>query len=113
MLNRGPSCVQLLQFEMSYSRADHEAWLRGPGRDEMAAARKELGVDGFEDEADFEEEVAIQMQLFDRCACMWRRPALHCHRCCAVSCPRMRLSSPVGAYTASPPVHSFLSCRLV
>eukprot|EP00892_Ulva_mutabilis_P006303 jgi/Ulvmu1/4044/UM019_0021.1 len=57
---------ELLQFEMSYSRADHEAWLRGPGRDEMAAARKELGVDGFEDDADFEEEVAMQMQLFDR-----------------------------------------------
>ena len=59
--------MQLLQFELSYSRADHEAWLRGPGREEMADARKEVGVDGFKDEAEFDAEVAMQMQMFDRC----------------------------------------------
>lgn len=71
--------MQLLHFELSYSRADHEAWLRGPGRAEMDAARREVGVDGFEDEQDFEEEVAMQMQMFDRCARIGT-PAAHARR---------------------------------
>ena len=81
-LKSGICCVQLLQFEVSYSRADHEAWLRGPGREEMTAARKELGVNGFKDDNDFEEEVAMQINLFNRCVCM---PVPHNHAAAATA----------------------------
>lgn len=58
--------VQQLLMEMTYSRYDHEAWLRGPGRADLEEARKELGQGAFTPE-EFEEEVETQMELFDRC----------------------------------------------
>jgi hypothetical protein len=54
-------------MEMNYSRDDHEAWLRGPGRAQLQEAREEIQGKGFENEEEFEEEIAMQMELFDRC----------------------------------------------
>lgn len=53
-------------MEMTYSRHDHEAWLRGPGRVDLETARKEIGQGPFTEE-EFEEEVETQMELFNRC----------------------------------------------
>jgi hypothetical protein len=60
--------VQQLLMEMTYSRHDHEAWLRGPGRADLEEARTEIGQGPFTEE-EFEEEVQCQMELFNRCGC--------------------------------------------
>ena len=61
-------------MEMTYSRHDHERWLRGPGRADLEVARQGLGQGAFTDEG-FEEEVETQMELFDRSVlamlCLW------------------------------------------
>lgn len=57
--------VQQLMMEMTYSRHDHEAWLRGAGRADLEQARQEVGQGPFTPE-EFEEEVAQQMELFNR-----------------------------------------------
>lgn len=65
MRTDGCGFVQQLIMEMTYSRHDHELWLRGTGRPDLEAARKEVGQGLFTEE-EFEEEVTTQMELFNR-----------------------------------------------
>lgn len=61
--------MQLLQQELEYGREEHEQWLRGPGKEELCEAyRNMFGRNLAADEEAFEREVQAQLWAFDTCA---------------------------------------------